>query len=150
MYRTTDAWKTVSAVIDKYFKQKAGLYHYLSTAKKNYREYLEGDIVKIKKYFYVLRPLLACKWILEYGEAPPMLFSTLKERYLAGGILAEVEKLLDIKINAPEKKTGERIEPLNAYLSETMAELDAAIAALPADSPRGYEELNALFLSIVR
>ena len=27
----------------------------------NYREYLKSDTVKVKKYFYVIRPLLACK-----------------------------------------------------------------------------------------
>lgn len=39
------------------------LYHYLHMAKGNYREYLKGDKVKVKKYFYVLRPILACMWI---------------------------------------------------------------------------------------
>ena len=149
VYRTTEAWKSVAAVIDKYFKQKAGLYHYLSTAKGNYREYLQGETVRLKKYFYVLRPLLACKWILEYGEAPPMRFSVLKERYLSGEIGAAVDALLDIKINAPEKKTGGRIAVVNEYLDETIAALEKTIATMPADPPGGYEELNALFSALV-
>jgi hypothetical protein len=48
-------------------------------AEGNYREYLKGDIVKAKKYFYVVRPLLACHWILEKGTPPPMLFDELVE-----------------------------------------------------------------------
>ena len=47
--------------IDNYFLAKSGLYHYLGTAMGNYREYLGGAFVKLKKYFYVIRPLLACK-----------------------------------------------------------------------------------------
>ena len=43
-----------------YFSKKKSLYHYVSMAKGNYRGYLKGDIVKAKKYFYVLRPVLAC------------------------------------------------------------------------------------------
>ena len=39
------------------------LYHYLHMARGNFREYLQGDIVWVKKYFYVLRPLLAMIWI---------------------------------------------------------------------------------------
>jgi len=31
-------------------------------ARGNYREYLKGDVVWIKKYFYVLRPILAMNW----------------------------------------------------------------------------------------
>lgn len=45
----------------KYFSSKRGLSHYLSMAGGNYREYLKGDMVKAKKYFYVLRPILACR-----------------------------------------------------------------------------------------
>jgi predicted nucleotidyltransferase len=28
----------------------------------NYRKYLKGNVVWIKKYFYVLRPILAMNW----------------------------------------------------------------------------------------
>ncbi|MBR6224730.1 MAG: nucleotidyltransferase domain-containing protein, partial [Firmicutes bacterium] len=56
VYKTTSEWKVVSDIINNYFVQKSGLHHYLSTAKGNYREYLKGDIVRVKKYFYVLRP----------------------------------------------------------------------------------------------
>ena len=43
-------------------------------AEGNYREYLKGDLVGAKKYFYVLRPVLACQWILDWGTPQPMLF----------------------------------------------------------------------------
>lgn len=51
-------------------------------AKGNYREYLKTDEVKLKKYFYVIRPILACKWILDKKTAPPMLFSELMKSAL--------------------------------------------------------------------
>ncbi len=70
IYKTTDEWQKIAAVINRYFVAKSGLYHYLSTAKSNYREYLKGETVRLKKYFYVLRPLLACKWILAEGPPP--------------------------------------------------------------------------------
>ncbi|MBE6669070.1 MAG: hypothetical protein E7601_02570 [Ruminococcaceae bacterium] len=43
-------------------------------------EYLKGDTVRLKKYFYVLRPILACRWILSEGTPPPMLFRTLMDK----------------------------------------------------------------------
>ncbi len=66
VYYTTDVWKKIySDVAWKYFSCKSALYHYYGTANKNYHEYLKDDMVKYKKYFYLLRPLLACKWIEE-------------------------------------------------------------------------------------
>ena len=65
----------------EYFSTKKSLYHYISMAEGNYREYLKTEMVRAKKYFYVLRPVLACRWILERGIPPPMLFRELS----AGG-----------------------------------------------------------------
>ena len=56
VYHTTTEWEKIAAIIERYFVAKSGLYHYLSTAKSNYREHLKGETVKYKKYFYVLRP----------------------------------------------------------------------------------------------
>ena len=149
VYKTTPEWQAVSSMMGRYFKKKAGLYHYLSTAKTNYRTSLKGELVKYKKYFYVLRPVLACKWILEHGTPPPMLFSVLMERYLTGKIKSAVEALLDIKMNFPEVKMGERVSVVNEYLDRSITELDEALAAYPADAPQGYAELNELFLRLV-
>lgn len=41
-------------------------------AKSNYHKYLQGEEVRLKKYFYVLRPILAAQWILDKKCAPPM------------------------------------------------------------------------------
>ena len=54
-----------------YYSPSACIYHYLHMAQGNVREYLKGDRVWVKKYFYVLRPILAIKWIEQgYGVAP--------------------------------------------------------------------------------
>jgi predicted nucleotidyltransferase len=50
-------------------------------ANTNYRNNLKSDVVKVKKYFYVLRPLLACMWVVKYNEAPPIEFDRLLESY---------------------------------------------------------------------
>jgi len=54
VYKTSDEWKSISSVIDDYFNAKSGIYHYLSMAKTNYRDYLKGDVVRLKKYFYAV------------------------------------------------------------------------------------------------
>ena len=74
VYYTTDEWKKLyERTASKYFSCKSALYHYYGTANKNYHEYLCDDMVNYKKYFYVLRPILACKWIDEKKCPPPVL-----------------------------------------------------------------------------
>lgn len=134
----------------KYFVAKSGLYHYLSTAKSNYREYLRGETVRLKKYFYVLRPLLACKWILAEGTPPPMLFSELMDKYLDESVRADVLKLLDLKINKPEMAESKRFEKVNEYLDRGILEIEKQIESLPSSHEQSWDELNELFLSIVK
>ena len=150
VYRTTEAWKRISDEIDGYFLEKSGLYHYLSTAKKNYREYLRGETVKLKKYFYVLRPILACRWILAEQTPPPMLFSTLMDKYLDDDLKPDVQTLLRMKMETPEIGEGRRMDRINDYLDRSIEEIGQRIEALPAEKPRSWEDLNKLFLAIVK
>ena len=149
VYKTTDEWKRISATINRYFVAKSGIYHYLSTAKSNYREYLLGDMVKYKKYFYVLRPILACKWILAEGTPPPMEFHILMDKYLDEDLKSDVEKLLNLKTNAPEIAVGARFDRVNEYLEKAIAEVDAIVAKLPGDKVDTWDELNNIFLEIL-
>lgn len=116
-------------------------------ASRNYREYLKGDTVKAKKYFYVLRPVLACRWILDKGSPPPMLFSELMEAELDPVLLPDVNRLLNLKMNAPEIKTIPKIESINRYLDSSIEEVRSRIVQLPEDANHGWEELDQLFLS---
>ena len=150
VYKTTDEWKNIAAMINRYFVAKSGIYHYLSTAKTNYREYLKGDLVRYKKYFYVLRPLLACKWILAEGTPPPMEFHVLMEKYLDADLKPDVEKLLDLKMNSPEISVGQRFDRVNDYLDHTIAELEQIVATMSDDKLYAWDELNDTFLKVIK
>ncbi len=149
VYKTTQEWESIAAIINKYFVAKSGLYHYLSTAKSNYREYLKGETVRLKKYFYVLRPLLACKWILAEGTPPPMLFSVPMDKYLDAFIRADVLELLDLKMHKPEVTEGKRFEKINDYLDRSILEIEEQIKSLPSNHEQTWDELNKVFLSLL-
>ena len=149
VYKTTNQWETVASVIDNFFVAKSEIYHYLSTAKRNKKEFLSGERVKFKKYFYVLRPLLACKWILERGTHPPMLFKTLMDEYLDEEIKPDAEKLLDLKMNSPESAEGEPFARIDEYIDKTIAELEEIAQTLPDRHGQGWEELNKLFVRLL-
>lgn len=150
IYKTTDDWQNVAAIADKYFLEKSGLYHYLSMAKKNFREYLKGDEVRLKKYFYVIRPILACKWILSLGTPPPMEFSLLSDACLDKDMKPYINDLLKIKMNTPEIGTGKRIDPINEYIERNLMSLEEEINKLPYKKPTNWAELDKIFTDIVR
>ena len=145
VYKTTKDWTVIQQEINGYFLMKAGLYHYLSTANSNYREYLKGETVRLKKYFYVVRPLLACKWILDKKCPPPMLFSELVENELEPEMQPIIEGLLQLKTSTSEVGDGKRIDLLNEYIEKTILALKETIDALPSDNKTGWERLNKLF-----
>jgi predicted nucleotidyltransferase len=64
VYREVEsATRRLRGLIPEYYSPVSCFHHYLHMAEGNYREYLRGDEVWVKKYFYVLRPVLACQWI---------------------------------------------------------------------------------------
>lgn len=150
VYKQTDFIHQLQPIMDNYFSCKSGLYHYLSMAEGNYRDYLKGDMVKAKKYFYVLRPILACRWILHKHTKPPMLFRDLMESELDNSLKPAVERLLDLKMNAPEVKEIPRVDEINHYLDTSIEAIKAEIAAFPAEHRPDWSPLNGLFLTTVK
>ena len=149
VYKTTPEWETVRTIITKCFMSKSGVYHYLSTAKHNYKAYLTGNEVKYKKYFYVLRPLLACKWILDNGTPPPMLFSELMETELEESMRPEVERLLELKMNTPEIGKGKKIAKLNQFLLAEMDEVQHRADKMDGEKPVDWQVLDDVFLKLL-
>ncbi len=149
IYKTTDEWQEISRIIAEYFSSKSGLWHYLSMAKSNYRGYLRTEQVKLKKYFYVLRPILACQWILDKKSPPPMLFEELVRAEADEKIQGYIDSLLKMKINTPEKKLINRIEELNTFIEEQLGLIEEKIKELPEECEKNWDELNKIFLKII-
>ena len=146
VYCQTDFIDRLSPLMDDYFSCKSALHHYLSMAEGNYRGYLRGDMVRAKKYFYVLRPVLACKWILHRHTRPPMLFRELMDSELEESLKPVVERLLDIKMNAPEIKEIPKVEVLGRYLDETINAVRQEIFAYPGEHRPDRAPLDRSFL----
>lgn len=145
VYREHPFMQKVRAASLDYFLARPGLHHYLNMAEGNYREYLKGETVRVKKYFYVLRPLLACRHILAHGTPPPMRFKTLLRSEMDADVLPYVEELLERKQRTPEMGEGKRIEAINDYIERSLPEISERIALLPQPQKAGWDALNALF-----
>ena len=64
-------------------------------AQRNAREYLFNDKVRLKKYFYVLRPLFAIRYIEQGKGIPPVRFEALVEAVAPEGLRASIDALLE-------------------------------------------------------
>ncbi len=133
-----------------YYSPRACHFHYLQMAKGNFREYLKGETVWRKKYFYLLRPLLACRYIERGLGQVPMEFDVLVERTLDEPDVREaVARLLVEKRAGSELGRGPADPVLSAFIDAEVARHQAAPAPPKRDSAPAIEPLNALFRAAV-
>ena len=116
---------------NKVFAPKPALHHYVQMAKRNYRDYHNRDKVKIKQYFYILRPILACKWIEKYSSIPPVEFKELMEEIISDRLLKkEMLKLLNKKIQGSDNYFEPKNSSLNGYIESELSSIDRYIESL--------------------
>ncbi|MCI8212205.1 nucleotidyltransferase [Pseudomonas sp. S25] len=129
VYRSeAPATQRLRELAEAFYSPPAARNHYLSMAKKNFRGYLQGEDVRFKKYFYVLRPLLAVRWIDQGRGRPPMTFADLLTTVDDQALLDEVAELLVLKRNAGEAAYGPRRVALHRFIT---AELERPVPCLP-------------------
>ena len=133
VYREEHAWTArLLALSTQYYSPVRAYHHYLSMAHKTLRAHLrdEDQLVKYKKYFYALRPLLAARWVRERGDVPPMRFAELATQLLSDAdLLEELNALLERKMRAGESQTSAPWPGIQAFLN---AELDQALRCAPS------------------
>lgn len=113
-------------LMPEYFSPKSCMFHYLHMARGNYREYLHGDDVWLKKYFYVLRPVLSCLWIERGLGIMPTEFSILAERLIDDRSLKrDIAWLLNEKKQGRELDRGPRIASISDFIDSQLARLSA-------------------------
>ncbi len=134
----------VRELLPRYYSPVSSLYHFLRMAQGNYREFLQGPEVILKKYFYVLRPLLAVRWI-EQGRGPvPMEFARLLATVEDAELVREIETLIERKKRGDELAREPAIQPISWFIAD---ELDRArVVVRPNEhTDRDLEPLSELF-----
>ncbi|WP_019844229.1 nucleotidyltransferase domain-containing protein [Dickeya zeae] len=134
-HQDENTMKQMRALAPDHFSPGRACYHYLSMARKNFRGYLQGESVRLKKYFYVLRPILAALWIEAGKGAPPMRFETLLAATVTDqALLAEIAHLLRIKRQCGEAQYGARLPAIHAFIEQQLGRerpvLDATLAGM--------------------
>ena len=129
----------------KFYSPRRCFAHYLHMAWGNWRGYLLGrDVVSLKKYLYVFRPVLACRWIERGLGQVPMLFAELVDAVLEESeVRAALDDLVARKRSAEELAVSPPVEPLSRFLEAELPRLDALKE--PDEAAGDVEELNGFF-----
>ncbi len=130
------------------FRPISGVHHYLSMARTNHRDWLGREEVRLKKYLYVVRPLLAARFIALERKPAPMQFRDLLPLLDVAPVRSDIDELLQAKAQTSELGVGPARPILESWIA---SELIRAEASIPPDSQGGMtpQELSAIFRSLL-
>lgn len=157
VYKTCEDWEKVKAVMKDYICQRSMIHHYLGLAKCTIKKYLTGETINYKKYFYILRAVLAASWVFYKNTWAPTEYSKLvaaeitledkkefeemqigsrsrseknsREEFLgeSPNIYAAMADLYEKKSSHSENAAGKRNKGLENFINNRIAIIDASI-----------------------
>ena len=155
IYRKASEWDALRAAAMGYFSEKSALCHYYGTANSTLHGFLSGDMVRYKKYFYALRPLLCCRWIERYHSVPPMEFEKLLTMFsepddvLTQELYDAIQELLRRKAETEEKDLNPQMPAVISFIREECLRQKRISDAAADDHRRDYSELNEAFRRVL-
>ena len=147
-YTTADGLRTLS---EGFFSPVSVMHHYLSMGKRNHAHYLQNEEVRLKKYLYVLRPLMACDWIGATGTMAPMEFHRLLDHLMPDGpVRGAVDQLLRDKMSGGELGRGPRVAALHDWIEDRLAHYAAHPPEPRAATDADTQKLDGLLRSTLQ
>lgn len=108
---------------------------YLGTARSASENFLPDGRIKIKKLFYILRPLLAARWALHSSTLMPMTFAELCDPLEAEASLRPVlQAIQELEVCKSQAVEGELYEPaplLRAFIDDLTLDCRERYVTLP-------------------
>jgi predicted nucleotidyltransferase len=145
IYRQDDAFADeLRSLMPGYFSLRSAGNHYLSMAHNALRDDLQAEGVKLKRYFYALRPALACMWIVEKQTVPPMEFDKLRVLLADNKVQTAINGLLAQKQMADEKAMITPVVLLNEWLADTLNRCKEQLQQFTSEQ-QPAQPLNELF-----
>jgi len=118
--------------------------HYYNMALKQWRAYFGRELVRHKKYFYVVRPLLACSYLRYRPRIVPMRFEELAASVRIPANIREVlARLLETKRRSSEAAEAPPIPELHAWIEKALGKLTHG--APPSTKAPDLSRLDAFF-----
>jgi hypothetical protein len=122
-------------------------------ARGNAREYLFKDKVRLKKYFYVLRPLLAIRYIEAGNGIPPVEFEKLVALVAPQELRGGIASLLELKRRTKELGLGDPIPEIGSFIDSELERHGEKFSGQGRpdilSKQEVLDELNSVFRSVV-
>jgi len=149
VYLVTKESQKMAELIPNHYSQSASSYHYLHMARGNARAYLNGEIVWVKKYFYVLRPLMAVMWMEQgLGVVPTDFNEIIDGLDVNVALKGEIRELIRRKKDGEELKYEPKNEVISNFIRETLSHYQDYTFSYPLPE-RNVDDLNKLFIEII-
>lgn len=135
-------------LLAQHYNKARGFYHYRSTAKTHFQQFLQGEQVRLKKYLYVLRPLLAVRWIEQFGGVAPIEFERLRQALNETSVQQAIDALLLQKRQHGEAEAQPAVPVLQAWIKSELERLQHVVPAQDME-PVALANLNQLFSQLL-
>jgi len=134
VYRDADGFRNqLASLVPGYFNAITGLHHYRRMASAALEGHLLDGRIGIKKIFYVLRPMLASRWIEHAKSQPPTEFvKLLAATWVTPEERAWISSLLEKKALAKEADPIGLDGDRERRLRDELSGYESVAASLPA------------------
>ncbi len=142
----------LDAAFEAHAAPRALAFHYWSIACSQWKREIEGRAeVRLKKYFYIVRPLLSLAWVARHKSPPPMAIGDLLENSaLPAAPRHAIEALLREKRATPELGTRAPIAEIDGWVAGELERLHPDRLALSEEPERDMrEEADRLYRRVI-
>jgi predicted nucleotidyltransferase len=131
-------------LIAAYYSPTAVFFHHHSLAKKFWEDIKDSKQIKLKSYFYLVRSLLSCNWIVKDKSVLPMDIESLMQLTTETnrGILRE---LIVLKATVGEKYLHTKTDALHNLASKLLDFVEASKDNLGVND-NSYAQMDEFFL----
>ncbi len=131
-------------LIHLYYTPVAVFHHHYSLAIKFWDDIKDQNEVKLKAYFYLIRSLLSCHWIVQNNAVPPMHIEGLMT-LIDATYRDKLRDLIELKATVGEKYIYKPDEDMNQWLHQLWETIEPSRHKLAANN-NDYTQLNEFFL----
>lgn len=160
VYKTSEQWKKINEKINEkindYFSLKREFCYYFNMAKNNYKLCLKTDLVNLKNLLYLLRAIVACKWLVLKNSLPPVEFEKLADdirMFQNYELKSSIFNLIEMKRTSVEGvRLIDKGTIIDEYIKNQFAILNNTVNSMkymPERIKKSCDELDKLFYDIL-
>lgn len=112
-------------LVESYYSPTAAFFHHYSLAKKFWEDIEGQEEFKLKSFFYLVRSLLSCNWIIQDKTVLPMHIEGLMQ-YAEQAVKDKLRELIRLKAGVGEKYLHSKDPMLNEWILEKLKHVETA------------------------